>query len=533
MADVPYTLEDAQRLRERGFLDDETYSRIESKLGPQGPSAEEQKLRQQLSNPLFAPTTPSADFTDEQIQAEAAKRSQGSAMGLIGQAASTEKNKAEAEALRQAEIERLGGPKAAPQTQQPQMSLANFNMPMGPQAPAAPAEAAPVLASEVQNDQPRSLNVNPMAAYAQTINKPFEMMQSGVAQMLKTAELRGAEESAMRDRIFKEDQERIAKVEGERIKQQEFMTGKLDELNRKADEIGKQEIDPNRYWANKSTGEKVLAGIGLFLGAFGSNGNQAAKIIQNAINTDIESQKANLDQKSRGLQQQKGILGEMYSLTRDATAAKEAARVAYLNNAQMQLQTIAAKYQAPEAKAKAMQLMGELEGQKQQAQMNFAAIMQKSYQAQQIQDPTLQRIQGLPDDMKKRALDELTKVQEYGNFSGEVSKTYKTIMGTGAGGLLPSIMGGDEEAYKSAKAFLSGAIVGKVPGIKSDSDFENIVVPMLPKPRETMETAQRKAVLFDKFLKANSPAAPVLSGYGLMPQSAEEKLGVKTGFAGK
>jgi phosphopantetheinyl transferase (holo-ACP synthase) len=272
----------------------------------------------------------------------------------------------------------------------------------------------------------------------------------------------------------------------------------------------------------------VLAGIGLFLGAFGSNGNQAAKIIGNAIEQDINIQKANIDQKTKGVSSQRTLFNDMMDQYKDKDAAMNATRVALINNAQMKLNSIAGRYQGKEAKAKAMQLMGELEAQKNQAAMAFQGNIAKQYQLQQLGgDPTMQKIQMLPDDLRKRALDELTKAQEYGGFTNEVSKTYKNIMSTGAGGVLGSILGGDKEAYQSAKAFLSGAIVGKVPGIKSDSDFENIVVPMLPKPGETMAAATKKAALFDKFLISQKPGTPVLKSFNLEPKQDDDLVGFK------
>lgn len=59
------------------------------------------------------------------------------------------------------------------------------------------------------------------------------------------------------------------------------------------------QIDPDRYWHNKSTGGKILAIIGVGLGGFGSGltggQNGALNMFQSAITNDIDAQKANMD----------------------------------------------------------------------------------------------------------------------------------------------------------------------------------------------------------------------------------------------
>ena len=59
-------------------------------------------------------------------------------------------------------------------------------------------------------------------------------------------------------------------------------------------------IDPDRYWNSKSTGQKIMAGIGLVLAGMGAGAtgqpNAALQVIQNAIDNDIKAQKLNAEQ---------------------------------------------------------------------------------------------------------------------------------------------------------------------------------------------------------------------------------------------
>ncbi|MBV6514149.1 MAG: hypothetical protein FMNOHCHN_03739 [Ignavibacteriaceae bacterium] len=61
-------------------------------------------------------------------------------------------------------------------------------------------------------------------------------------------------------------------------------------------------IDPERFWNNKTTGQKIMAGIGLFLGGFaagvqGSSENIVLKNIMEQISNDINAQKLTNEQK--------------------------------------------------------------------------------------------------------------------------------------------------------------------------------------------------------------------------------------------
>ena len=58
-------------------------------------------------------------------------------------------------------------------------------------------------------------------------------------------------------------------------------------------------VDSNRFWNDRTTGDRIMAGVGIFLGGLGagsSGQNTALKIIDNAIARDISAQEYNLEQ---------------------------------------------------------------------------------------------------------------------------------------------------------------------------------------------------------------------------------------------
>ena len=72
------------------------------------------------------------------------------------------------------------------------------------------------------------------------------------------------------------------------------------ELRAKIADAQAKQVDPNHYWASKSTGGKIQAGIGIILGGMGSGlqgkaENPAMQVINKAIDADIDAQKANIN----------------------------------------------------------------------------------------------------------------------------------------------------------------------------------------------------------------------------------------------
>ncbi len=136
------------------------------------------------------------------------------------------------------------------------------------------------------------------------------------------------------------------------------------------------------------------------LGAFGAAGtgvNQAAKVIGNAIEQDLNMQQADIAQATRGVDKRRGILADMKARFKDDQLARDAARVAYINDSQIKINEISNKYDSQIVKANAAKLVGELELQKQKYRNEF---MQKVMAKQPVRpDATLAE---LPPEKRER-----------------------------------------------------------------------------------------------------------------------------------
>ncbi len=158
-----------------------------------------------------------------------------------------------------------------------------------------------------------------------------------------------------------------------RAQAQEDGSAMMSRYNQALDEMKKIDtsVDPNHYWASRSTGQKIMGIIGLALGAVGSNDgtNKAAQMLGQAIDRDVEAQKAEANARLKkgesalaGAQTAYGMHRQMFQ---DDLAATAAAKATSIELAQNKLAQITSTYASPEAKQKGALLNTQLEQSKQ------------------------------------------------------------------------------------------------------------------------------------------------------------------------
>ena len=190
----------------------------------------------------------------------------------------------------------------------------------------------------------------------------FDLATEGLIKEAAAGKAQAAYESAFIDEQARLSNERIAKMELEQAEAQKRMDEAQATYQKAVDEMAGMKVDKNRLWANMGTGNKITAGIAMFLGAFGtSDSNRAVKVINDAIERDIREQESNIAIKGKDVANRRGILSDMLSRFSTERQAKLATHAAYLQNAEFELHKYAAKFKGTIAEAKAMQAAGELE----------------------------------------------------------------------------------------------------------------------------------------------------------------------------
>jgi len=142
-----------------------------------------------------------------------------------------------------------------------------------------------------------------------------------------------------------------------------------------ADEVAKVNttIDPNRFWASKTTGQRVMAGLMIAAGYLGrgQQHNQALDYIQNAVQQDIDAQKSMVDYQLRkgneAIAAQQTLYGMMRSRFQDDATALAATQAAAFGVVQKKLDAAIAGTQDAARKAAYEQLQAGVEAQQQQA----------------------------------------------------------------------------------------------------------------------------------------------------------------------
>ena len=240
--------------------------------------------------------------------------------------------------------------------------------------------------------------MDPMANYIQAFDS-MKAANMGVAK----AQANAAEETLKAQNQFMADMRKLQSSYESNLKTLDDENAKLqqDVLNTK--------IDPNKIYSNASTGNRVLAGISILLGGLsqgltGAKSNPAMDVINNAIDRDIDAQKADLGRKQNLLSFNMQKYGKL-------DAATAATRAQLLGITQAQISAAAAKSGSDVAISQARMANGQIDLQKSQILQGVASqqTLQNVLSAPNGIPPSL--VTKLPMEMRKT----LVKVPT-GNF---------------------------------------------------------------------------------------------------------------------
>ena len=212
------------------------------------------------------------------------------------------------------------------------------------QAPAAPVQAPAVAAAANTPNPAPSTGSAPSISPNPGIEKALQEQQAANKEEAKQIGGQGAKEQSAIDDM----QSAINALPT----QQDIIAKDKVNDDKLFDAYQNQHMDPKRYMHDLSTPNKVIAGISAFLGGmstpFTHQGNPALQVMENAINRDMESQKADINQKHT-----------LWSMNRERLGNNLAADMATKNQMYMglkaQLASAASQFKGPLAMAKAQQ----------------------------------------------------------------------------------------------------------------------------------------------------------------------------------
>lgn len=248
----------------------------------------------------------------------------------------------------------------------------------------------------------------PQADQVDAFGKAFEQMKAANAG-IAAAQATAAEQAAKAQMQSESEMLRLKNDFEKQVKELNDQDQKLMQ------DVMSAKIDPDRIWNNTSTGNRVLAGISIILGGLsqgmtGARSNPAMDVINNAIDRDIDAQKANLQKKSNLLSYNLNKYGRL-------DAAMAATRMQLLSITQAQINKTAAMSQSSVALNSAKLANAQIDMQKAQLAQSIAG--------QQTMQNVLQSPGGIPPSMIMRLPENVREtlvMMPNGNFFPATSK---------------------------------------------------------------------------------------------------------------
>jgi hypothetical protein len=282
----------------------------------------------------------------------------------------------------------LGGP-PAPAGGPPSMTEARpaaLGAPTLPQAPPEGASppgaaaatgpvgaAAPVPSGAREASAPTLPQVTAPSSGRQSLRQfaqrttDFGQARMDAAQALGDAQELEATQMA---RALEQHDARATRLEEQKLKAHKEGMKAADaraaEIDKLADEHGKMRIDRGRLYANMSTFDKVLAGIGFGLTAMsqaktGQGGpNAALQIIGNAVENDVRDQQAMIDQAGKRIDTKRTLYKDFMERLGNKQAAYDMTIATGLAQAKRQVEIIGAQSQSAKVRAQSVDLAAQL-----------------------------------------------------------------------------------------------------------------------------------------------------------------------------
>jgi hypothetical protein len=315
-------------------------------------------------------------------------------------------------------------------------------------------------------------------------------------------------------------EQRAQQVQSEQIQKAETLQGELRKL-------ASTKIDPNHFWANKSTGDRMTAAFAVFLGGLGDGPNKAAEIIQNAVDRDIDAQKTNWENarmvKAQEIEGQKNIYGMYVAQLGDARAAEAGARAAALDLFNQRLEATKSKYDSPEIQARAQAAQNVIAGQLADAHKKLldavnenaykkatlemqSAELQQRREAAQLEAAARLGKATAGKDLPSTEASSLAQLKQGETMLKDLSGNYDKKTGL-LSIITKHLPGFDANRYGNDKLAAAQAIGTILEGGKlTDSDLNEKYLPLMPDAGDSEKTKTEKIATLNRILRQTRKA---------------------------
>lgn len=388
-----------------------------------------------------------------------------------------------------------------------------------PTANSAPAEGvlAPQLEQQPQPQQDASIGQFPQLpptvpqASASTPSDPYgtastlEAFQKGIGEQTVGIQ-QGAEAQGnlgkSQTQVLNHQEQGLQHLDSE---YQKHLTQLDQEGQAFLHDVQNGHIDPKHYLGDMSTGQKVATGIGLILGGIGSGltggENPVLKMLNSQIDRDIEAQKANLSNKHT-------LLSANMQQHNNLNQATMQTRIQMQDLLKVGLEKAAAQAQSPQAKANALQALGQLDQSTAQMKGQLAArqAIMSSAASGHIQ-PEQVIYMNVPKERQAEASKQLKDAQDRASAGQQAIKVFDDLNGQTLGGALHP--GRKAALVDPIAVSMARDAAGRVNEYEMKA-FQNL----FPAPGDAAETRTKKRAQLGAFIQEKMHF-PTLQEFGV------------------
>lgn len=390
-----------------------------------------------------------------------------------------------------------------------------------PMAP-PPAAAAPQMAPQVQPQTPQAAAPEQSAPAADAQPQMAEQQQPDTMQGYQKQVAGIQEEAQAKAEQAKQEQAamstQLEAINNMKTDYETHVQALNSEREALQEDIKNQHIDPQRYMGSKDTGSRIATAIGLILGGMGAGmtgtSNDALDFLNKQIDRDIDAQRAELGKKETLLSANMKQFNNLHDATQMTKVMQNDMTIAQLKKAEAQASS-------PIAKARAQQMIGQLEMQVAPMVQQLATrkmLQQGAQQGGPISniDPATLVPSVVPEHHQEAVYKELERAQNtrqvaktaIQNFD-EVTKQMKSAGGLGRLGAAAY-----SPAQLQALEAELGSTVGDMEGTVREAAMHNVKNAYLPRASDTAARLDERRKELANYLNLKS-SAPRAKSFGI------------------
>ena len=287
------------------------------------------------------------------------------------------------------------------------------------------------------------------------------------------------------------------------------------------DDLAKNKINPEQFWGDRTTGQKVVAAFALALGGIGqglmhTGSNAALDVLNTQIKNNIDAQEKNYEMKKGQVSMKDNLFAQQMNIYKDTQSAKDALQMIYLNQAQRYGQSLLATN--PGTIAPKVQILND-QISNQQNDLQQAFIAKKAMMMTAKDNPTvaLQLKYANNPALMKMAEKQLEDKNKWDSMSAHTMDAYDSVGNIGVTGYIPSWMpyGKSSEYGSSIADAVSQLIEESKRSGRSIPLLQETIKNKFPKPSDPASTVSTNRPKLLNYLNANSPPTDLLDSAGI------------------